>query len=766
MDSPQHIGDSTTNSISNQLSGTHLQKHDASNTPKSNSTSWSGHVSSAVYLGQEFLQLCLKMNNTWQSSSEGSTSFIVLRRVQDSYVNIIQMLHIQVVLGLFDEDKITAFLENKIFSNTQFFATSDGDNAPLFDDYSSHENPEIRGIWIPYDKAVLISKELNIYDFLKGLFLVDVHEFSHLPRATNDNHTTVKFSLKRAGSSELNETLEASPTKKRRSVSSKSLEAIVRDANTSNSNAPYTKLPLTFEEKDLDLVSDVKLKFSKIFKHDETGPKQSSTDDIKSLFAPIFEKCSSRTQPYSSFLDVPLDLLGKTALHYAATLASPLVMSFLRLEICSPIRGDNEGESPLISAIKVTNAMEKGNYVEMLSKCLWPNLWLFDFKHRSIFHHLILVAEKNSKSSKFYLNKTLEWMISSPDKEKNARNLNSKLLNAQEADTGNTALHLAGQNEHKWFIYVLLELNADTNIANNVGIKPVDFESVKDVIKIRETFQQNPDSVKAMNALIQALDASPEEDEYLVHLIRTGIDFLNKTASFIEAGSMEEVNERPDESMQTTSEEIKDDGQSSLASRKIFKSIQDLLENTNDEYSKVIQMKKKEINNLNCELRNATLITANNKYTAKKIMEKISQVDTLKLQITNITERLQVLKKAMPSNGENGEIFDDNIEAELVKFDADEPFIIKPIFDKLANNEDVEPTAEVIESLPSAEILQARLQAYRQVNLDLENELEGLLNYSNLTAKFKKVVSYCTGVDINEVDELLDGLLEAVEGQQ
>lgn len=139
----------------------------------------------------------------------------------------------------------------------------------------------------------------------------------------------------------------------------------------------------------------------------------------------------------------------------------------------------------------------------------------------------------------------------------------------------------------------------------------------------------------------------------------------------------------------------------------------------------------------------------------------------MKLQMANITEKLQVLKKKLPNDEKDENVFtSDIVNQDFVKFDADEPFIIKAIYDKLANNEEVESTDELLETLPSAEVLQARLLAYKEINQDLEKELETLLNYSTLTAKFKKVVSYCTGVDINEVDELLDGLLEAVEGQQ
>lgn len=170
---------------------------------------------------------------------------------------------------------------------------------------------------------------------------------------------------------------------------------------------------------------------------------------------------------------------------------------------------------------------------------------------------------------------------------------------------------------------------------------------------------------------------------------------------------------------------------------------------------------------MNKELRGATIITANNRFIAKKILQKVSEIDTMKLQMANIMEKLQVLKKKLPEGNDDEDIFNDDISnSELVKFDADEPFIIKAIYDKVANNEEIESTPELLDSLPSAAVLQARLNAYREVNFDLEKELESLLNYDTLTAKFKKVVSYCTGVDINEVDELLDGLLEAVEGQQ
>ena len=69
-----------------------------------------------------------------------------------------------------------------------------------------------------------------------------------------------------------------------------------------------------------------------------------------------------------TIIDIPLDLKGQTALHFASTLASlNLVSSFIELGLNSPIRGNNAGESPLISCIQVTNSMEKGNFTKILS---------------------------------------------------------------------------------------------------------------------------------------------------------------------------------------------------------------------------------------------------------------------------------------------------------------------------------------------------------------------------------------------------------------
>lgn len=753
MESPQHVGDNTANSISNQLSGTHLQKPVIKLSSPSESASWVSKVYSTVYLGQNFIEIDLNI----QAPVTDASSIQILRRVRDSYVNVVQLLQVLVSLGQFDQDQVEGFLENNIFSNPQYFLGSGGSNKTLYNDLRTHETSQLRGIWIPYDKAVQLSLNYGIYEIVKKVLLVDVHDYDKLPKKSESPPVAIK-----RDAYEDMVSMDGSPAKKRKTQPAAS-QSLVKAAADSNTNHPYCLPPSTFKEKDVDIVLEVKIKFSEIFKNEGELSNELSSSDIKKLFQSIFDKCSARFQLSTSILDVPLDSQGKTALHYAATLASNLVGIFIELGISSPVRGDNEGESPLISAILVTNAMEKGNFVRMLEHWLWPDLWLFDNKHNSFLHHLIVLATKKFDASKFYLTKIITWMIQNVDKEKNLNNLCTKIINAQNLESGDTALHLAGEHEIKWFIYVLLELKADPQIENKTGVKPADLDSVKEVMQLRDSHEAHKESVAATKSLLESLGATSDDDEYFLQLIHTGVEFWEKTRNYSDVGNMEDVSDIT---------ELKQNGLSNSTenlsqSEKIFKSIQDLMSNTNDEYQKIINNKKREINSLNQELRGATIITANNRFVAKKVLEKVSLVDTMKLQMTNITEKLQVLKKKLPEDEKDEDVFtNDLVNPDLVKFDADEPFIIKPIYDKLANNEEIEATDELLETLPSAEVLQARLLAYKEVNLDLEKELENLLNYSALTAKFKKVVSYCTGVDINEVDELLDGLLEAVEGQQ
>lgn len=682
-------------------------------------------------MGQKFIQLVVTVNKQ---------DLIILRRIEDSYINITQLLAILVKLDLLQPKQIENFLKNEVLSNTQYQGT-----IKQYNDYRDHENGAIRGLWISYDKAVHLAIKFDIYEITKLLFLIDVHEFDNLPSSNkrlfddgddedddddnegnhnNSNNNKNSNNNNNSNNKNGNNNIKAnaqSPTKKPKLETDESISKIIQKLTKLNKNYPYTLPPVELDNQ--DMITDFKMKFGQVFKDDNDDNKLSN-QDIKTIFEPIINK-------YYDYIDIPLDIKGQTALHFASTLASSnLVSSFIKLGLNSPIRGNIDGESPLISMIQVTNSMEKGNFFEILSNYLYPNLWLYDLKSQSILHHLVLQSNKKSESIKFYTIKIIEFIISN---DNYLNNFLKNIINLRDIQ-GNTCLHLAVENESKWFIKLFLSLKADPNIANKSGIKPIDFDIVKEINNY-------------------------EFKDHIFDLIETSIEFLNKRVEI--DSNIHEVEPIKKIVKLESNKKSTDEDNYENSSSKIFQSIQDLITSTNNEYEMILNKKREQIASLNKALLDSTIVTANNRYILKTISDKLADFDNIKLQMANINDKLQSLKQEIP------EIKDEDY-SELENFDADEPFIIKPLYDKLINQEPIDDlkTEDLIKSLPEENVLKARIAAYKQVNSNLESELNTLLNYSELTSKFKKIVSICTGVDINEVDEYLDGLLEAVQVQQ
>ena len=691
-----------------------------------------------MYSGQEMIQFTMDIreNDGGEKSDEKLEPIVILRRVQDSFINVSQLFSILVRLGQLTDIQLANFFGNEILSNLQYM-NGGGESLSSFEDLRDHEVEILRGIWVPYDKAVSLAWKFDIYELTKKLFLVDVHNYDTLPKVRvtgkrRNNDVQEDVSMEKVGEA----SGDMSPTKKRKSEASHR-ETIEKDRflrvsrlSKENSNFPYPLAPLSVSEGDAHLVSAIKMKYSEIFKDTD----HSSGKFLKETFELIL-----RDRQKALMMDIPLDHQGKTALHFAATLASSeLVSCLVELDVCSPVRGTVTGESTLVLTILVTNSMEKGNFLDLLDGWLWPCLWLVDQKKRTVFHYLVDQSIKKSEASKFYFTKILEWCISSDKgKKQNALfKVSNQLINIVDEESGNTCLHVAAENESTWFIEMLLELKADIEVPNKRGVRPLDFDIVKDILAKRESSR----SV-----------FTEEHDNYIFDLVRTGMEFLQKKA---EMG----VEDQPEEGLaypQVLYGNHKEEPGNLLAG-KIFKSIQELLSNTNSEYENILSNKNEQVVNLNKALYDATLVTANNRFITGKIMNKLVDLDKLKLQMANVSNKLQRLEN------ENTQSKEEDTNSE------DAPFVVERLYDAVAKGEDVdnlENKEEIVKLLPSVSTLKARIRAYERGNQEINDELSSLLNYSELTMKFKKVVSYCTGVNINEVDELLNGLLEAVETQ-
>lgn len=202
-----------------------------------------------------------------------------------------------------------------------------------------------------------------------------------------------------------------------------------------------------------------------------------------------------RTLTFSE-LDMPIDPQSHTALHWAATLARMPLLRALIGAGASPYRVNASGETALMRACLVTNSMDHGSFPDLL-EVLGGTIEARDQKGRTVLHHIAVTSAVKGRNaaSRYYLESLLEWVVrqgsvpSSQNVGINGATANgamgtipkmgiarfmTEIVNAQDS-CGDTALNIAARIGNKSIISQLLEVGADPNIANRVGLRPVDF---------------------------------------------------------------------------------------------------------------------------------------------------------------------------------------------------------------------------------------------------------------------------------------------------
>ena len=195
-------------------------------------------------------------------------------------------------------------------------------------------------------------------------------------------------------------------------------------------------------------------------------------------------------------LDMPIDLQSHTALHWAATLARMPLLRALIAAGASPSRVNASGETALMRACLVTNSQDHNSFPDLL-EVLGATIEARDHKGRTVLHHIAVTSAVKGRhaASRYYLESLLEWVVrqgSAPNSQNTQTNGNapsnsqavnpkmgiarfmSEIVNAQDS-VGDTALNIASRIGNRSIISQLLEVGADPNIANRVGLRPLDF---------------------------------------------------------------------------------------------------------------------------------------------------------------------------------------------------------------------------------------------------------------------------------------------------
>lgn len=438
----------------------------------------------------------------------------------------------------------------------------------------------------------------------------------------------------------------------------------------------------------------------------------------------------------SIVLDVPIDDLQHTALHWASALGRISLVKELIHYGANILRANHSGESVLVRAVLVTNNSDASSFPQLLD-LLYPAIPLVDKVGRSILHHIALTAgiKGRSDASKYYLSCVLEWIVKRGSKNKTGRlslgGFIREIVNAQDKN-GDTALNIAARVDNQNIAQQLLEVGADPNIPNRAGLKPVDFG-----IHVSELSVQNLDVAHAVSNTSVATGISDG-------------DKLEKAA---------------DECKEERSE--------------IFRVVSSLVAEVESTFNAEHKAGNEEISRLHEELHESNKLLEGNRTRLEKLKECADSISRNKQRVDNLERAIEEedrnFRQEEARQGHRGTTI--NYDSE---FNPDQPFIMRSlqkVYDRArANNNsssiqirdvlisELRKSPSHFTDIPAKSFLRARIRAY-QIN---EGRLKTFANElrdrsADLEQKFRRIVAQCTSIQESQVDSLLEGLVQAVE---
>ncbi|KAJ8102734.1 hypothetical protein POJ06DRAFT_265595 [Lipomyces tetrasporus] len=505
-------------------------------------------------------------------------------------------------------------------------------------------------------------------------------------------------------------------------------------------------------------------------------------------------------------VDVAIDELGHTALHWASALARIQLVQDLVARRADPRRGNYAGETCLIRAVLVTNNYDQGSFPQLLD-LLYPAITLADKDGRTVLHQIALTAgiKGRSGASRYYLECLLEWIVrhNGPNSTRKCVSLSrfmSDVVNAQDKN-GDTSLNIAARIGNKSIAQQLIEVGADATIPNRAGLRPIDFgvggmpsnPSAAPAPLFRTpgplvpaaVAQKSKDIIASMTSMISVLDKDFQQElqtkqttldamhvqlrEVTVTLAqsRSGADQLRR-----QANRLNELHQR-DRNLENAirEEDVR------------FKAV------------KVVTVVEKETST---ETAAAAATAAEGEPSSDEVMTADETGDVTMADLDTIDSRsdddnadvdadkafrLEIVEEATTPavNGPTPEAVpaatdsaakEENTASATASISDVNTAAVTP-----ATNPDPTPAAEssssrviysnrlkVVGPVPPIPVLRARIAAYKRNAAHL-SELAQVLRgrSSDLEDKFRGVVAMCTGVPKEDVDSLLEGLVQAVQ---
>ncbi|KAF9348236.1 transcriptional regulator swi6 [Mortierella sp. AD094] len=401
-------------------------------------------------------------------------------------------------------------------------------------------------------------------------------------------------------------------------------------------------------------------------------------------------------------INLVIDDQGHTAIHWAAALARIPVLDLLIQKQADIRRVNYNGESALIRAVLVTNNFDKQSFPHVLS-LLHSAIPLVDRKNRTVLHHIAVTAGIRGRetSSRYYMECLFEWI---------ARHGGdfASIVDIQDK-TGDTALTIAARVGDRYLTKILLDVGANREIENKVGLKAEDF-GIDDSLpgSSGPPPPVRPVPVMSKEAIMSETPAKRGKD--LMNVVQRMVDELDL------------------------------------------------------EFSHEIMARQGQLQDTQALLRHSTSELSNTRRTIKQCRAQALQLTEAQQKIKNLEQSLE--EESQKTRGQKG--YSSTLrQKETVNEDIDRLFCTPVRPSPQANADESSGSTEKERELNAQEevlMLKARILAYEQNEKELAQELAVVKDQSlDRELQCRKVISICCNIPLEKVDEMLVPLTLAVE---
>ncbi|KAF9926068.1 transcriptional regulator swi6 [Linnemannia zychae] len=666
----------------------------------------------------------------------------VMRRKQDSYLNATQILK---VAGI-EKGRRTKILEREVLP---------GEHEKIQGGYGKYQ-----GTWVPFQRGKDLAKQYEVEPFLRALFEYDVHQGEvDTVTPTKEMALMAQKSKDMAMAKAAASPRQSPSTKRARSTSAKpgaaggsqtfSTASMTPSPLHPSFNAPSPSIPPSpqWPVENTPVRKRPKIQ-SPAQRYDrDFTPEQDTTHNIlpqqyrhqpfrqngsgSSLALPSDELPLEGAERYRSILmaiflnddteeipplltdptipeDLDIDLViddqGHTALHWAAALARIRVLELLVQKHADVRRVNLNGESALIRAVLVTNNYDKQSFPHLLS-ILHRVIPVVDNKNRTVLHHIAMMAGVRGRgaASRYYMECLLEWIAC------NGGDFAS-IIDIQDKN-GDTALTIAARVGDRYLARFLLDVGANREIENKVGLRAGDFG-------------------------IDELERGPSEAPFVPRA------FTNQPPT-------------------------KEDN-AGKRGKDVMSVVQKMVDELDLEFSQEIMARQGQLKETQSLLRNATRELTETRRSIIEYKAQAQQVAEAQQKISNLS--ISLAEEIQRTRNQKGYSNKQRVMGE----DIDQLFNVrKPSTSTVADGTTATVAVDGGEqSLKTREkiveddliLLRSRVYAYQKNDEELAAELaEAKSKTSANELLCKKVIAICCNIPLDKVDEMLVPLTLAVE---